>query len=161
MQISSVNLYQSLAQYGGPSSQQTAVNALARPVIIEGQVLDDRDTKKGTERTAEDRAEKSRFSLTENDQQKSNQTVEQSTLAESATSVARNQPADYSLINRDTGSQNNYADSNTNNTTFPYANRRSNNGLSGSSLVIQSYVSNSPSASLQQTYSPGGVDYYV
>ena len=158
MQISSINLYQSLAQYGGPSSQQTTVNAPARPVIIEGQVLDDRDTKKGTARSAEDRAEKSRFSLTENDQQKSNQTVEQSTLAESATPVARNQPADYSLINRDTGSQTNYAD---NSTAFPYANRRSYNGLSGSSLVIQSYVSNSPSASLQQAYSPGGVDYYV
>ncbi len=158
MQISSVNLYQSLAQYGGPSSQQTAVNAPARPVIIEGQVLDDRNPKKDTARPAEDRAEKSRFSLTENEQQKSNQTVEQRTLAESATPVAQNQPTDYSLINRDTGSQTNYAD---NSTSFPYANRRSYNGLSGSSLVIQSYVSNSPSASLQQPYSPGGVDYYV
>ncbi len=158
MQISSVNLYQSLAQYGGPSSQQTAVNAPARPVIIEGQVLDDRDTKKGTARPADDRAEKSRFSVTKNDQQKSNQTVKQSTLTESATPVALNQPADYSLINRDTGSQTNYAD---NSTAFPYANRRSYNGLSGSSLVIQSYISNSPSASLQQAYSPGGVDYFV
>ena len=158
MQISSINLYQSLAQYGGPSSQQTAVNTPARPVIIEGQVLDDRDTKKGTARPAEDRTEKSRFSLTENDQQKSNQTVERSTLAESTPPVSRNQQADYSLINHDTGSQTNYAD---NSTAFPYANRRSYNGLSGSSLVIQSYVSNSPSASLQQAYSPGGVDYYV
>ncbi len=158
MQISSVNLYQSLAQYGGPSSQQATVNTPARPVIIEGQVLDDRETKKGTARPAEDRAEKSRFSLTENDQQKSNQTVEQSTSAESATPVARNQPADYSLINRDSGSQTKYTD---NSTAFPYTNRRSYNGLSGSALIIQSYVSNSPSASLQQTYSPGGVDYFV
>ncbi len=67
-------------------------------------------------------------------------------------------PETSQLINRDTGSQTNYAD---NRTAFPYANRRSYNRLSGSSLVIQSYVSNSPSVSLQQSYNPGGVDYYV
>ncbi len=157
MQISNANVYQKLSQYADPAAGQASVSASARPVIIEGQVLDNKDTKKRSAHPLENDTDKSKFTL-----QEKNQPVNQAVLMESVTPAAQNQIADYLAINRTTGSQSGSQYSFSDNSpTFPYSNRRSYNGLSGSPLIVQSYLNNSPSAVLQQPYSPGGVDYYV
>lgn len=166
MQISSTGLYQSLSQYGGPSTAQTSVRAPARPVIIEGQVLDDKNSKRDSAQRPDNDSEKSQFELQDNSQTVLINSVPSSTTNNDARfqSTSQNQAADYSIINQNAGAQKNagaeknYSD---NNAAFPYSNRRSFNGLSGSSLIVQSYLSNSPSASMQQAYAPAGVDYYI
>ncbi len=177
MQISNDSLYQNLSQYKVRSSEQTPASTSARPVIIEGQILNDKDTQQRSsslKRTDSDRDDNSRFTLQDNDQDDrqstaSTDTADKSTSVKDTTITAQSsnavlqtltqdQAIGYSVIKQNSAVQTANNDSNA---SFPYGNRRSFNGLSGSSLIIQNYLNNSPAVSMQQSYSPAGVDFFV
>ncbi len=177
MQISNDSLYQSLSQYNIRPAEQTSANTAVRPIIIEGQIVNDKDTQQhlsNLKKGDSDRDDKSRFTLQDNDQDDrqstgSSNSTDKTTATKDVAVTAQNsntvlpaltqdQTVDYSVINQNSGVQTASKDSNT---SFPYGNRRSFNGLSGSSLIIQNYLNNSASTSVQQSYSPAGVDFFV
>lgn len=130
-----------------------------RPVIIEGQLVDDNQTKKSAKLAQENSAtdSNSQFAL---DSVQGQQEEEQQGLIRPVQASSSN--SEVGLIEpqliRNPSQLNTSAQSNPDSEQgFPFGNRRSFNGLAGSSLIIQNYLNNTSASNPQS----GNIDFFV
>ena len=151
-----------LSQFIGTTidRDQQANRLPVRPVTIEGQIVDD-EKKKNTPTVTQDNAgnETSDTFVLQNEQQQqlirpvneANQAIDTSTIQKDLVENYAN-PA---LLNAS-------AQSSTDEPGFTFGNRRSFNGLAGSSLIIQSYLDNTPEQFNRSSGNSSGiVDLFV
>ncbi len=124
-----------------PAQPQQNSRSPAKPVIIEGQLVEDK--KQPTKDQTPD------FTLPSFQQDSSNNTLSTQTgavpdvLYSNKSLLANAQPDPSNADNN-----------------FPYSNRRSQQGLAGSSLVVQRYLNNEP-ANTMGTQQQGNIDLYI
>ena len=130
-----------------------------RPVTIEGQVVNDEENNRSAQSLSQDDPTKqsaSQFALENIGEQ---QLIQAVANPNSASELQRQETQqEYSptiLSNGITSPQND-----SNEPVYPLGNRKSFNGLAGSSLIIQNYLNNTPS-SLTQTGESGIIDFFV
>ena len=153
-----------LSQFIGTTinRDQQANRFAVRPVTIEGQIVDD-EKKKDTSAVTQDSSgnEASDTFVLENEQQhllirpvtESTQTSDASTIQKGL--AENNANTNPTLLNTSVQSP---ADEQ----GFPFGNRRSLNGLAGSSLIIQNYLNNTPEQFNRSSGSSTGiVDLFV
>ena len=128
-----------------------------RPVTIEGQLVDD-DQKKKTQKLAqEDSGNETSSQFTVGSDENSNDTqalikpVQESNAASSIQILESQQPQNPTVLQSN-------ANVSANEQGFPFGNRRSYQGLAGSSLIIQNYMNNSPSSAVDVS---GQLDLFV
>ncbi len=129
-----------------PAQPQQNSRSPAKPVIIEGQLVEDK--KQPTKEQTPD------FTLPSFQQGSSN-----NTLSTQMGTVPEVLYSNKSLL-ANVQSANTQPDPSKADNNFPYGNRRSQQGLAGSSLVVQRYLNNEP-ANTMGTQQQGNIDLYI
>ena len=138
----------SFSGVGNTSRRSTLADQFpAKPVTIEGQIIDDNDEKKHARKLERENLspEQTKQETTEEQTPEENQQLVRS----SAESKAEEAGASLRLqtkLNSDSkpGRLSPEQIENSSEHSFPYTNRRSSNGLAGASLIIQKYLNNEP-----------------
>ena len=166
MQISN----STLSQFVSSSNQQN--RSIAKPVTIEGQLVDNDKTRDAEKKTIDSVLEHSGnesqtqlirpppaqkpgsgdFNKTLALQEASQELLQKSQNDQSAPSYSAQ--TYYSA-------QNNLLQDESFSNSFPFANRRSFEGLAGSSLVIQKYLNNEPSIPNQSVHDQGNINIFI
>lgn len=131
-----------------------------RPVTIEGQIVDD-EKKRTIQNLSEDNSDRSstsQFALDNDDEQKGLIKPISNPNSIADAQGLEPQPNNPTLLNPSIQQSAAAYSTETNEQGFPFANRRSFNGLAGPSLIIQSYLNNAPSS---QTGEPNNIDVFV
>jgi hypothetical protein len=161
MQISNPSLSQLISSTYSRNNTVNDRNTV-RPVTIEGQVIDDEPKKNSQPEALQEDSENSSSQplvIAEENQNSLIQPVQQvNVINENLLIEQRNREA----ATANNQSQSFFSSEFNNEQGFPFGNRRSANGLTGTSLAIQSYLNNSPENQLQSSLNfPGKVDYFV
>lgn len=165
MQISNSSLSQFISSTVNHSQYNN--RPTAKPVTIEGQIVDDEKTKSADKQAVNSVLERSGDeSQTQLIQPPSTQTPGSGDFSNTLLSQGRSQELSQNLNDTQTlsfASQNVLSQTELSSTSnsFPYANRRSFAGLAGSSLVIQQYLNNESPASSQSGNVPGNINFFV
>jgi hypothetical protein len=165
MQISNSSLSQFISSTVNHSQYNN--HPTAKPVTIEGQIVDDEKTKSADKQAVNSVLERSGDeSQTQLIQPPSTQTPGSGDFSNTLSSQGRSQELSQNLNDTQTlsfASQNVLSQTGSSSTSnsFPYANRRSFAGLAGSSLVIQQYLNNESPASSQSGNVPGNINFFV
>ncbi|NOQ78273.1 MAG: hypothetical protein GQ546_02620 [Gammaproteobacteria bacterium] len=170
MQISNSSLSQFISSTVNHSQYNN--RPTAKPVTIEGQIVDDEKTKSADKQAVNSVLERSGDeSQTQLIQPPSTQTPGSGDFSNTLLSQGRSQELSQNLLQQNLNgtqtlsfaSQNilSQTESSSTSNSFPYANRRSFEGLAGSSLVIQKYLNNESPASSQSGNVPGNINFFV
>ena len=152
MQISN----STLSQFVSSINQQN--RSIAKPVTIEGQLVDNDTTRDAEKKTIDSVLERSENeSQTQLVQPPSTQEPSSDDFSHALLLQQNKQPA-YSFSTQNNPLQD---ESSSVKHSFPFANRRSFEGLTGSSLVIQKYLNNEPSTLNQSAHNPGIINIFI
>jgi len=158
-----------LSQFIGSTvnREQQANRFPAKPVTIEGQVVDEDEKKKNSRAVAEQDGAKNETSdnfVLENEAQLLIRPVTEPVQANDTSTIQKGLAENSA--NGNPASLNASAQSSSSEQGFPFGNRRSFNGLAGSTLIIQNYLNNTPeqlnrSSGSSPGFSSGAIDYFV
>ncbi|MCW8928727.1 MAG: hypothetical protein OQL19_00635 [Gammaproteobacteria bacterium] len=155
MQISNPAISQYLSSSVNPRQQPDRLPV--KSVTIEGQLVDDKQNQSDANKTQD-------TSFDKDLEQSQTQLVKPLNDAEISQKIGSENLNGSLLIQKKLSSEpapfsQNETSSETQN--FPYGNRRSFEGLSGGSLVIQKYLNNESSASTQAGNSQRNIDFFI
>lgn len=170
MQISNSSLSQFISSTVNHSQYNN--RPTAKPVTIEGQIVDDEKTKSADKQAVNSVLEGSgNESQTQLIQPPSAQVPDSGEFSNALLSQERSQNLLLQNLNGSQtpsfASQNDLSqnlsqkESSSLSNSFPYTNRRSFEGLAGSSLVIQKYLNNESPAANQSGNVPGNINFFV
>lgn len=165
MQIS----HASLAQFVANTVNQHGNRLPARPVTIEGQLVDDEKKKSGSGQAVEaalerpERESQTQLIQAPSQQEPGSGDFNKTLLAQelSQTLLTNNQANRPAAFGSQADISRNEAEPSAAEQNFPYTNRRSVEGRAGSSLVIQNYLNNQPPAASEPESFQGGISFFV
>ena len=165
MQISNSGL----SQFVSSSNQQN--RSPAKPVTIEGQLVDNDKTRAAVKNTIDSVLEHSGNesqtqlirppSAQEPGSGDFNKTLVLQEASQELLQKSQNDKSAPSYSAQTYSAQNNLLQDESLSNSFPFANRRSFEGLAGSSLVIQKYLNNEPSVPNQSVYDQGNINIFI
>jgi len=165
MQISN----STLSQFVSSINQQN--RSLAKPVTIEGQLVDNSKTRDAEKKTIDSVLEHSGNesqtqlirppSAQEPGSGDFNKTLALQEASQELLQKSQNDQSVPSYSAQTYSAQNNLFQDESLSNSFPFANRRSFEGLAGSSLVIQKYLNNEPSIPNQSVHVQGNINIFI
>ena len=147
MQISN----STLSQFVSSINQQN--RSITKPVTIEGQLVDNDTTRDAEKKTID--------SVLEHSGNESQAQLIRPPSAQELLQKSQNDQSAPSYSAQTYSAQNNLLQDESLSNNFPFANRRSFEGLAGSSLVIQKYLNNEPSIPNQSVHDQGNINIFI